>query len=130
MKNKSLLFATGLSLILSTTFVQAEKRCGVERPFKQETERITANLNTDAFLDHVATALDDQFTGYAVIFTGAAGKRLGFRREGWAVDPCDDAPKTFDLNTETAIGSVTKLFVGVAVLKASSDPARLQRPKA
>ena len=128
MRNWHLPIAICFLLILSTTLVHAEHRCGVERPFKQEIERTTANLNTDAFLEHVATALKGQFTGYAVIFTGAAGKRLGFRREGWAVDPCDDAPKRFDLNTETPIGSVTKLFVAVAVLKASSDPARLQRP--
>ncbi|MEZ4869769.1 MAG: serine hydrolase domain-containing protein [Caldilineaceae bacterium] len=96
------------------------------RPSKQEVERSTANIDTMKFLNHIQDKFAGAFKGYAVILTGSVGKRLGFRREGWAVDPCDGAGVPFDLNTESAIGSVTKLFTTVAVLKASRD--QLQTP--
>lgn len=100
-----------------TTAGAAEARCGQNRPAKQEAEISTANLDTAAFLDHVRSEFAGKFTGYAVIFTGANGERLGFRREGWAIDPCDHTPSNFTLNTESAIGSVTKLFTTVVALK-------------
>jgi len=107
----------------------ADSRCGFQRPAKQDAERITANIDTDAFLDHVGQKFRGKFTGYAVILTGSAGERLGFRREGWAIDPCDDTPATFTLDTENGIGSVTKLFTTVAVLKATSPGGqKLQTP--
>ncbi|MGF1476022.1 MAG: serine hydrolase [Geminicoccaceae bacterium] len=111
---------------------RAEVRCGVSRPIKQEVERSTANIDTAKFLNHVRDSFRERFKGYAVILTGSQGRRLGFRREGWAIDPCEPSTSgvRFDLNTESAIGSVTKLFTTVAVLKATTDsPAsHLQRP--
>jgi CubicO group peptidase (beta-lactamase class C family) len=100
-------------------------RCGETMPQKQAVERTTANLDTARFFERIARDMDGKFKGYAVIFTGAAGKRLGFRRAGWAVDPCEPgmASRRFDLNTETAIGSVTKLLTTVAVLKARDHVA-------
>jgi|GEM_PF-3957153 len=123
-----------IGTIALTTFVffsstlHADVRCGQSRPSKQDVERSTANLDTANFLNHIRDEFAGDFKGYAVILTGAAGQRLGFRREGWAVDPCDATGVRFDLNTESAIGSVTKLFTTVAVLKATNDQARLQRP--
>lgn len=121
-----------ITVLLMTThgIAQAEVRCGEARPIKEVAEKTTANIKTQAFLDHISTSFDQKFKGYAVILTGAHGARLGFRREGWAIDPCEsNAPSArFDLNTETAIGSVTKLFTTVAVLKATNDHLRLQRP--
>ena len=113
-------FLTGALLASAVSAVNAQFRCGYYRPFKQDVERTTANIDTKKFLDRVRDEFNGKFKGYAVILTGSAGKRLGFRREGWAVDPCDDgSPKGFDLNTESSIGSVTKLFTTAAVLKAT-----------
>ena len=122
----TLLTALFLSACLATNAF-ADTRCGQQRPGKQEVERSTANLDTAAFLDHVKGAFDGKFTGYGVIFTGAGGERLGFRREGWAIDPCDHTPATFTLDTESAIGSVTKLFTTVAALK-TAGVSRLDQP--
>jgi CubicO group peptidase (beta-lactamase class C family) len=106
----------------------AQMRCGVPMPSKQEIERSTARFDTRRFFDTVTPAFGGRFKGYAVIFTDANGRRLGFRRAGWAVDPCDAGdPVPFTLNTETAIGSVTKLLTTVAVLKVSTDHMRLNR---
>ncbi|MEP5757807.1 MAG: serine hydrolase domain-containing protein [Litoreibacter sp.] len=110
-------FAAILSSITFATISHAEVRCGHQRPSKQEVVRTTAHLETATFLNQIRDAFKDKYTGYAVIFTGAAGERLGFRREGWAIDPCDHTPSNFTLNTESAIGSVTKLFTTVAVLQ-------------
>ncbi len=115
-------------LVSTPNVVQAQSRCGQARPFKQEVERSTANIDTAKFLNHIRDEFKGDFKGYAVIFTGASGQRLGFRREGWAVDPCDANGVPFDLNTESAIGSVTKLFTTVAVLKATNRDTRLQMP--
>jgi len=121
--------AVCIAILLGVHQAAAQMRCGVPLAQKNEVERSTANLDTQRFLDVVGRAFGAKFKGYAVIFTGAAGKRLGFRRAGWAVDPCDDGQhKAFTLDTETAIGSVTKLLTTVAVLKVSNDPVRLQRP--
>jgi CubicO group peptidase (beta-lactamase class C family) len=102
--------------------------CGQQRPAKQVAEHSTANIDTSRFLDHIRTQFQGAFKGYAVILTGAAGQRLGFRREGWAVDPCEGQGIRFDLNTESAIGSVSKLFTTVAVLKAPNYYTRDQQP--
>lgn len=104
-------------------------RCGEVMPEKLAVERTTANLDTERFFDRVARDMDGKFKGYAVVFTGAAGKRLGFRRAGWAVDPCEPGMPSamFHLNTETAIGSVTKLFTTIVVLK-SGDHVKLGQP--
>ncbi len=105
------------------------KRCNLPMPSKMDVERTTPNINTQRFLDRVVKDLDGKFKGYAVILTGTDGKRLGFRRAGWAVDPCDSGSsgEAFDLDTETAIGSVTKLFTTVLVLKATTDSNRIER---
>lgn len=86
---------------------EAQVRCGQATPSKLEVERTTASLDTERFMDVIQTAMDGKFKGYAVIFTGSAGRRLGFRRAGWAVDPCenDSRGEAFDLDTETALGS-------------------------
>jgi len=113
---------TVFALVASSAIVaQAQTRCGQSRPFKQVAERESANIETEKFLNHIRDEFEGKFKGYAVIFTNALGQRLGFRREGWAVDPCDGDGNgvPFDLNTDSAIGSVTKLFTTVAVLKAS-----------
>ncbi|MBH8554786.1 beta-lactamase family protein [Nostocaceae cyanobacterium CENA357] len=112
----------------SQNIVQATK-CDLAIPSKMEVERTTTNINTQRFLNKIATDLDGKFKGYAVILTGADGRRLGFRRAGWAVDPCesDSDGEAFDLDTETAIGSVTKLFTTVAVLKVTTDSNRIER---
>jgi CubicO group peptidase (beta-lactamase class C family) len=128
-------YALAFGLCCAATLVAAPAaaenfRCGQTPPAKLEVERTTANLDTERFFDVIARAMDGRFRGYAVIFTGRAGERLGFRRAGWAVDPCEPGARgaAFDLNTETAIGSVTKLFTTVAVLKATHDWLRLESP--
>lgn len=116
-------------LVLAAGQAGAQVRCGIPLPQKTEVERSTGNLDTAAFLNVVGRRLGGRFKGYAVIFTGAAGQRLGFRRAGWAVDPCDNSgPTRFDLNTETAIGSVTKLLTTVAALKVTTDSVRFGTP--
>ncbi len=100
-------------------------------PHKTEVELRTANLDTRKFLDHVEYHLNGRFRGYAVVFTGASGKRLGFRRQGWALVPGDSSTNgvPFTLDTETAIGSVTKLFTTALVLKSTHPSgASLDKP--
>ncbi len=126
---KPFIFAIAfITLVFAPPTLHADERCGQIRPSKQDAERSTARIDTARFLNHIRDEFAGDFKGYAVILTGSAGKRLGFRREGWAVDHCEATGSQFDLNTESAIGSVTKLFTTVAVLKATNDLTRLQRP--
>lgn len=72
----------------------------------------------ETFFNQVNQQLRNRFKGFAVILSDANGDRLGFTRDGWAIDPDDSGPaEQFTLDTPTAIGSVTKLFTTVAVLK-------------
>lgn len=78
-------------------------------------------FNLETFFETVNEQLGSRFKAFAVILSDASGARLGFTRDGWAIDPDDSgASEQFTLGTPTAIGSVTKLFTTtVCVLKRS-----------
>ncbi len=121
-------FAVALLATMFTTTAAADiVRCGQRIPQKEAVERTTANLDTARFFDVIEREMHGRYKGYAVIFTGSAGRRLGFRRAGWALDPCENGTngREFNLNTETAIGSVTKLLTTISALKATNDHVRL-----
>lgn len=105
-----------------------QRRCGKATPHKLEfSPTPPSGFSLADFFSRVRARLDNRYKGYAVVLTDSRGKRLGFRRAGWAVDPCDTRGVAFDLNTESAIGSVTKLFTTVAVLKTENDHVRLEK---
>ena len=78
------------------------------------------DFDLEVFFNTVNQQMRNRFKGFAVILSDPNGDRLGFTRDGWAIDPDDSGPsELFTLDTPTAIGSVTKLFTTVAVLKRS-----------
>lgn len=78
------------------------------------------DFDLEVFFNRVNQQMQGRFKGFAVILSDPNGDRLGFTRDGWAIDPDDSGPsELFTLDTPTAIGSVTKLFTTVAVLKRS-----------
>jgi hypothetical protein len=79
------------------------------------------DFDLEIFFNTVNQQLKNRFKGFAVILSDPNGDRLGFTRDGWAIDPDDNGPEErFTLDTPTAIGSVTKIFTTVAVLKRST----------
>jgi len=79
------------------------------------------DFDLEVFFNRVNQQMQGRFKGFAVILSDPNGDRLGFTRDGWAIDPDDSGPsELFTLDTPTAIGSVTKLFTTVAVLKRST----------
>lgn len=78
-------------------------------------------FDLEVFFNSVNQEMRRRYKGFAVILSDSDGDRLGFTRDGWAIDPDDNGPsELFTLDTPTAIGSVTKLFTTVAVLKRST----------
>lgn len=129
--NHATLASIVVSTVLCLSATPAYSACeDTALPDKLEIKRNTDNLDTAAFFSTIRSEFDRQFRGWAVIFTGNDGVRMGFYRRGWAVHPCDSDSNggvPFDLNTETAIGSVTKLVTAVAALKVA-PAGRLSRP--
>lgn len=75
-------------------------------------------FDLELFFNRVNQRMRNRFKGFAVILSEPNGDRLGFTRDGWAIDPDDSgSSELFTLDTPTAIGSVTKLFTTVTVLK-------------
>jgi CubicO group peptidase (beta-lactamase class C family) len=69
-----------------------------------------------------------KFAAYAAMLEDASGRRLYFRRAGWATSMCDDRYRdraaNFTLDTKAAWGSVSKIITTAAVLAAIQDKAR------
>lgn len=124
------LFASLSGLAILNAGAHAEMQCGMEFQAKTSVERTPEGFDTAGFLYLTMQEFNRKFKGYALIVTDKNGNRLGFHREGWAIDPCEPGQDgaIFDLNTESAIGSVTKLFTTVAVLKSETQPHRLNMP--
>ncbi|WP_346289444.1 serine hydrolase domain-containing protein [Sphaerothrix gracilis] len=79
------------------------------------------NFDLEVFFNRVNQQMRNRFKGFAVILSDPNGDRLGFTRDGWAIDPADSGPsEPFTLDTPSAIGSLTKLFTNVVVLKRST----------
>ncbi|MDJ0580964.1 serine hydrolase domain-containing protein [Crocosphaera sp.] len=85
------------------------------------------DFDLEVFFNRVNQQMRNRFKGFAVILSDPNGDRLGFTRDGWAIDPDDSgSSELFTLNTPTAIGSVTKLFTTVTVLKRSTGAGQYQ----
>ncbi len=106
---------------------QAEMRCGMAFQAKSDVTKTPEGFDTAVFIYFTTETFSRKFKGFALILTDENGNRLGFHRQGWAVDPCESGQTgaIFDLNTETAIGSVTKLFSGVAMANAAPTKENL-----
>ncbi|MGR3277986.1 serine hydrolase domain-containing protein [Acaryochloris marina NIES-2412] len=88
------------------------------------------DFDLEVFFDSVNQQMRNRFKGFAVILSAPNGNRLGFTRDGWAIDPEDSGPsELFTLDTPTAIGSVTKLFTTVTVLKRSTGAGQYRSLK-
>lgn len=70
------------------------------------------DFDLEVFFDSVNQQMRNRFKGFAVILSAPNGNRLGFTRDGWAIDPEDSGPsELFTLDTPTAIGSVTNTIL-------------------
>lgn len=87
-----------------------------KRPFQKSFQPQDA-FDTAAFINSAVRDLGDGLMGYVVVLRGKAGKIVAEANYGYARTPCEEAGvQPFTRDTQTAWGSVTKMFTTAAVI--------------
>lgn len=109
-------------LLSSALFVgaplSAEAACELpsQRPMQTKAE-FSPLLDTQVFVDSVASTLGNDLMGYVVILQSRAGKIIAEVNYGYARTPCETAGvQPFTRNTTVTWGSVTKMVTAAAVI--------------
>ncbi len=86
------------------------------------TKRNDPIIDASVFAETWRNVMDDRGMGHAMILKGNQGEDVVVAETGWAVSPCDaKVPTAFKVNTQTKVGSVSKVITAVATLKAAEE---------
>ena len=112
-------FLIGATMLISEPAAAARERC-IKKSVGKEWVGEGSRLALREYAAILSERFHGKFAAYATMLQDESGRRLYFRRAGWAVSMCDDRYRdraaNFTLDTKAVWGSVSKIITTAAVL--------------